>query len=170
MSTSLLAWGVDLTPILLIANLAVVLAVLLVSQWTQSRRTRFAVVGIAIISLAWWITWAVATGVKGTVTVSMTWEIEPAQNPHPYLKQTHVVLYFNRNRNHYIGFYSDKLADYLRSLPSREVSVLFEVTKDFGRIRAFHELQIGDLSEWDGERGYEYAGVSGSSRGPSPWP
>lgn len=170
MSTTLFAWGVDLTPILLIANLAVALLAALISQWARSRPARLAVWGVAILSLAWWTTWAMMTGVKDTITVSMTWDIEPPRNPHPNLQQTHVVLYFNRNPNHHIGFYSDKLATYLRSLPSHEVNVVFEVTKDFGRVRAFREVQIGGLSDWGGEEQYGYAGASGSSRGPSPWP
>src|SRR5207244_1066660 len=124
--------------------------------------------GLIAVSLIWWGVFAVGTGVEERISVPMTWEINPKLNPHPHAKQAHVVLYFKRNPNKHIGVYSDEVAKYLRGLPSNEVNVDFDVIKDFGRVRAFHEVRIGELTGWS-ETGYGYAGVS-SSDGPSPWP
>ena len=89
--------------------------------------------------------------------------------PHRHLKHKHVVLYFKRSPHNFVGLYSNQVAEYLSRLPTNEVPVTFEVTKDFGRVRAFNEIQIGELKTWDGDHSYGYGGVSSHSA-PSPWP
>ena len=110
-------------------------------------------------------------GVEEKVSVEMSWHLAPLDNPQPQLTQTLVVLYFKRNPHNYIGLYSDQVANYLRSLSSNDVTVVFHVTKDFGTVRGFHAVQIGELTSWNEVGEYGYAGTSGnSSEEPSSWP
>ena len=94
----------------------------------------------------------------------MTWEIKPA--PSNGMKEAEIVLSFVEHPGHFIGEYSDSLAAHLREKGDREVKVVFEVTSDYGKVRGFHEIEIGGLRDWNSEWGY--AGSSGSPSS-SPW-
>jgi hypothetical protein len=163
--TPLLAW-VNSTLHLLLVNIIVIA---FIAAFAKRFRVGRAIVGIFVVtSLVWWGTFAVATGVNERVTVPMTWEIEPQYNTHPYLSHKHVVLRFKRNPKCRVGLYSNQVAAYLTGLSTNEVPVVFDVVKDFGRVRAFHEVQIGELTRWDGDANYAYAGERHDD--PSPWP
>ena len=158
---------INLVPHLVVANIVLVAIVAAIAKKTRAGRmiTCVSIIG----SVGWWVTFAIATGVEERVVVQMTWEIDPQLNSHRHLKHKHVVLYFKRSPRNFVGLYSNQVADYLSRLPTNEVPVTFEVTKDFGRVRAFNEIQIGELKTWDGDHGYGYGGVSSHSD-PSPWP
>ena len=94
----------------------------------------------------------------------MTCEIEP--RPSKGMKQSEIVLTFVDFPGHYIGEYSDELAAHLRDKAGLAVKVVFEVTSDYGKVRGFHETEIGGLSDWESEWGY--AGSTGSPKR-SPW-
>jgi hypothetical protein len=44
--------------------------------------------------------------------------------------------------------HSADLGDYLESLGGDRVPVVFAVTRDFGSVRCFHEVQVGERREW----------------------
>lgn len=158
---------INLVPHLVVANIVLVAIVAAIAKKTRAGRmiTCVSIIG----SVGWWVTFAIATGVEERVVVQMTWEIDPQRPPHRHLKHKHVVLYFKRSPHNFVGLYSNQVAEYLSRLPTNEVPVTFEVTKDFGRVRAFNEIQIGELKTWDGDHSYGYGGVSSHSD-PSPWP
>lgn len=159
---------VDLTPYLVCGNIVVVAVVLAIAA-AVANRTRAGAITLASLvlvpSLGFWIAFALFTGVKREMAFDMEWSYGEKSQSYPDVD--HIVLRFKSHPNHYIGIYSRDLGNYLESLPSRDVRVIFEVTLDFGRTRGFHEVQIGELRSWDSVNGY--AGVRGNSE-PSPWP
>jgi len=94
----------------------------------------------------------------------MSWETKPSSSNG--MKESEVVLTFVDFPGHYIGEYSDELAAHLRDKGKQPVKVVFEVASDYGRVRGFHETEIGGLRGWKSEWGY--AGSSGSPT-KSPW-
>ncbi len=96
---------------------------------------------------------------------TMTWETKP--RPSNGLKESEVVLTFVDFPSHFIGDYSDELAAHLQTQGQQSVKVVFEVISDYGRVRCFHQTEIGGLRSWKSEWGY--AGSSGSHPTKSPW-
>jgi hypothetical protein len=164
--TPLFAWGVSLVPYLVLGNIALVAIIFIIARTGRSRAFSLLARGAVIVSVIWWIYFYSVTDVKTRATVPMTWEIDPPHNAHPELKEKHVRLYFQTNPNKSIGVYSDQVANYLQSLPTKEVNVAFDVIKDFGHLRALHEVQIGELKSWDGPSNYSYFRSAGG--GPDP--
>ena len=73
----------------------------------------------------------------------MTWETKP--RPSNGLKESEVILTFVDFPSHSIGDYSDDLAAHLQSKGQQPVKVVFEVISDYGRVRGFHQTEIGGL-------------------------
>lgn len=94
----------------------------------------------------------------------MKWEVKTS--PSNEKRESEIVLSFVDFPGHYIGEYSDELAAHLQEEGDREVTVVFEVTSDYGKVRGFNATEIGGLREWKSEWGY--AGSSGSPE-ESPW-
>jgi len=116
----------------------------------------------------------------------MTWRYGDPAKEWPSAK--HVILTFVEHPDHYIGIYSSDLGDYLETLPSRRVRVVFEVSPVFGgmdgadwisplkildlvigRLRGniwYHEVQIGNLTHWRSD--FSYGGHNGNLES-SPW-
>jgi predicted PurR-regulated permease PerM len=94
----------------------------------------------------------------------MTWEIKPP--PSDGTKGSEVVLSFVDFPGHYIGQYSDELAEHLRANGKEQVKVVFDVTSDYGRVRGLSETEIAGLTSWHSNGGY--AGTRGTPS-KSPW-
>lgn len=122
------------------------------------------VAGIAFTALFAFFLYGPFIGQTETREYMMTWRIEPS--PSNGMKEAEVVLSFVDFRGHYIGEYSNELADHLKAKGEKEVKVVFEVTSDYGKIRGFNETEIAGLKTWRSEWGY--AGSSGSPE-KSPW-
>ena len=82
----------------------------------------------------------------------MTWEIKPP--PPDGTKGAEVVLSFVEFPGHFIGHYSDELAEHLRAGGEKEVTVVFEVTSDYGKVRGYNETEIAGLKNWRSDWGY----------------
>jgi hypothetical protein len=159
---------VDLTPYLFCGNVVVVAWILALAA-VVARRSRAAAITLTSLvlvpSVAFWIAFALFTGVKREMAFDMEWSYGEKSQSYP--DADNIVLRFKSHPNHEVGIYSRNLGKYLETLPSPDVRVVFQVTLDFGRTRGFHAVQIGELRSWDSVNGY--AGVCGNSE-PSPWP
>ena len=121
---------------------------------------------VSIISLlAAWVFFALNVGVERRESFEMTWKYADPSPRQPNSK--HIVLNFVDFPNHYIGIWSSDLGPYLETLPSKRVRVVFVVTRDFGSVRGYQEVQIGELRKWNSSGGY--GGRSGDASLPSPW-
>ena len=94
----------------------------------------------------------------------MTWEVKPP--PTHGTHESEVILSFVDFPNHYIGQYSDQLAEHLRAEGKQPVKVVFEVVTDFGKVRGFSETEIAGLKVWRSDGGF--AGSRGEPS-ESPW-
>lgn len=94
----------------------------------------------------------------------MTWEIKPPTTHGT--QESEVILSFVDFPNHYIGQYSDQLAEHLRAEGKQQVKVVFEVVTDFGKVRGFSETEIAGLKSWRSDGGF--AGSRGEPS-ESPW-
>lgn len=121
-------------------------------------------VSVAVLVLLALI-YATNVDVERHESFEMTWSYEEgsAQNP----QARHIILRFVDYPNHYVGIWSSDLGNYLEKLPSNRVRVVFQVTRDFGKVRGFQEIQIGDLKGWHSSGGH--AGRTGDASAPSPW-
>jgi hypothetical protein len=140
--------------------------------WALRRGTRpeppWAARNVAIWSLSimavGFAMWFGFTGRTSTVTYAMTWsQGDPPRNA---AGERHVVLRFADFPNHFLGFYSSKLAEYLESHPTPTVDVELEITRDFGAVRGVRAVRIGSLSGWWPRS--SYGGHAGDYE-PAPW-
>ncbi|MCE9613960.1 MAG: hypothetical protein K8T26_06755 [Lentisphaerae bacterium] len=98
-------------------------------------------------------------------TYAMTWHIgEPSPQ---FTNDTHVVLTFQEYPGYHIGYYSKALAEHLSSLNTNAVDVLIEMTMDYGKMRGYHEIDIGGFTNTMGAA-WSYGGSHGNDS-PSPW-
>ena len=158
----------NLVTLIVLANGLVVLMAIAIAVRVGRRNraaSKWILAVVMVSSLIWWIAFCSFTGVTREMAFDMEWSYGGPSQGHS--SRQHVVLRFKSHPNHYVGIFSEDLGGYLETLPSRDVRVVFEVTTDFGRMRGFHETQIGGKQSWTQLGGY--AGVSGSSD-PSPWP
>ena len=98
------------------------------------------------------IVWRVFLDQKSYKSFFMEWTDKGSQND---FKESEVVLRFIDYPQQYIGIFSNKLSNYLRTRGGNPVNVEFEVTSDFGCIRGVKETRIGGLQWW--ESGYSGA-------------
>jgi len=157
-----------MTPYLFCGNVMIAGTILVLARTVAkgSRTTATSLVTLAFVpSNAFWIAFALFTGVKREMAFDMGWSY--GENSSSYPDADHIVLRFKSYPNQVVGIYSRNLGKYLETLPSHDVRVIFEVTLDFGKTRGFHEIQIGEVRSWDSVGGY--AGADGFSE-PSPWP
>jgi hypothetical protein len=150
----------------------------------MKNRKRIALLTLMLVAVAF-LVW-VAAGANRRVVHEMTWQYaEPAKE---WPAAAHIVLSFVEYPDQYIGIYSPDLGDYLATLPSRRVRVVFEVSPVFGgmhgadwinpskildlvigRLRGdvwSHQVRIGDLTQWHTD--VSYTGRHGNSSS-SPW-
>ena len=82
-----------------------------------------------------------------------------------------VILQFVSHPNHRLNMFSKDLAGHLQALEQDTISVTFEITRDYGRMRGFSTLDIAGLKQWDASRSfYEVSGGgSDESEDSDPW-
>jgi hypothetical protein len=158
----------SLVPLILLANWLVVLAATAIALKVGRRNptaSRWILAFVLVPSILWWIVFHSFAGVTKEMAFDMEWSYGgPSRG---YTARQHIVLRFKSHPNHFVGIFSEDLGGYLETLPSRDVTVVFDVTTDFGRTRGFHQTQVGDRRSWSHLGGY--AGSRGDSD-PSPWP
>ena len=95
----------------------------------------------------------------------MTWAIvEPTSTNG--INESKVVLTFVKFPNFFIGGYSDEVAAHLKKNGEDKVSVIFEITSDYGKFRGYRVTEIAGLKSW---RWIDsFSGVSGAPK-KSPW-
>jgi hypothetical protein len=153
-----------LIPLMLIAYSLPFLSLSLWARW-RARRPDWpwlvrhaSVVGISLM-LGGIVVNQVATGVRQRVVVPMTWSIQEEGS----WDEAEVVLRFRDAPDHRVGLVSDELAAYLRGRGQSEVQVEFETVRDYGRLRSYNIMGIGDLGRPRSQWGY--SGCSGSCSG-----
>lgn len=110
--------------------------------------------------------WNLFTDRKHRQTFSMSWNDKGNVNQY---NESEVVLHFQDFPEQYIGIFSNDVANYLKNHTYNNLLVTFEVTSDFGCMRGFHEVQIGDLHHWKSAWGYGSITESASPWGKSNW-
>ena len=65
-----------------------------------------------------------------------------------------VILQFVSHPNHRLNMFSKDLASHLQALEQDTISVTFEITRDYGRMRGFSTLDIAGLKQWDASRSF----------------
>ena len=82
-----------------------------------------------------------------------------------------VILQFVSHPNHRLNMFSKDLASHLQALEQDTISVTFEITRDYGRMRGFSTLDIAGLKQWDTSQSfYEVSdGGSDESENSNPW-
>ena len=82
-----------------------------------------------------------------------------------------IILQFVSHPNHRLNMFSKDLASHLQALEQDIISVTFEITRDYGRMRGFSTLDIAGLKQWDASRSfYEVSGGgSDESENSDPW-
>ena len=82
-----------------------------------------------------------------------------------------IILQFVSHPNHRLNMFSKDLASHLQALEQDTISVTFEITRDYGRMRGFSTLDIAGLKQWDASRSfYEVSGGgSDESENSDPW-
>jgi hypothetical protein len=159
---------IDLSPLVYLAGLPVAwLAGWGVARLLGRRSTRL---GYLVT------TWAIYSGLflfffagpfvgrESQVSFDMRWTI--AETPSMGQTQAEVILTFVDYPNHRVGEFSDRLAKYLQQQPDKVVPVTFAVVRDYGRMRGFRMVRIGDLSDWDSAFGYSASTGDGQR---TPW-
>ena len=82
-----------------------------------------------------------------------------------------VILQFVSHPNHRLNMFSKDLASHLQALEQDTISVTFEITRDYGRMRGFSTLDIAGLKQWDPSQSfYEVSdGETDESKNSAPW-
>ncbi|MDB3941820.1 hypothetical protein N9406_12760, partial [Verrucomicrobiales bacterium] len=94
----------------------------------------------------------------------MTWEIQPP--PSKELGQTVVVLSFAEFPGHFVSHHSDELAGHLQAVGKDKVPVVFEITRNYGRMKGYSEIEIAGLKTWSSQ--LSSSGTRGDPE-KSPW-
>ena len=145
----------------------VVLAVVITRPEWKSHR-RFSFIGVLVVAIAYTgihVLIFTVTTTRSHETFLMRWSEKPRRSAD---QQAEVVLEFARFPGAHVGVYSDSLRNYLASTGSDTVRVTFDVTRDIGCLRGFHEERIGSLTFWPSAAGS--GGYAGSiDHAPFPW-
>ena len=82
-----------------------------------------------------------------------------------------VILQFVSHPNHRLNMFSKDLASHLQALEQDTISVTFEITRDYGRMRGFSTLDIAGLKQWGTSQSfYEVSGGgTDESENSDPW-
>ena len=97
------------------------------------------------------LTWFSIVGDTSHRTYSMNWVNRGTKNN---FNQPEIFLEYVDYPGFHEGIYSEELADYLNTLATNQVDVKFEVTSNFGCVRSFYEVQIGNLTPVPSRWGY----------------
>ena len=96
-------------------------------------------------------------------THAMTWENKGKEN---HIGESEIVFQFVDYRGSYEGVFSNKIANYLESLPTPRVDVTFEISRYFGCWGGYRTIRIGEISHLEYRDGYASGGGSNKE---SPW-
>ena len=107
--------------------------------------------------------WATQTDVKHRVSYQMIWRYSDPSTEAS--SSRHIILTFADYPHHFIEMDSPDVGSYLKSVGTDRVEVIFEITCDFGRVRSYTAVQIGELTNW---RSHSGSG-GGYPHTPSPW-
>ena len=91
-------------------------------------------------------------------TYEMTWRYE---QDHACRTMRHVVLRFVDYPAYIYGYCSDELANYLGSVPSSQVQVVFEVDHPEAQLGGGAPVKIGTLEHWRSE--FQHMGMEQDS-------
>jgi hypothetical protein len=156
----------SLVPLYLLGNLLLIAVTVGIAAAIRNRQLGRILLAIVIVpSLAYWAVFPFVTDVHRQMGFDMEWSYGKKWESYP--DADYIVLRFKSYPNNTVGIVSKDLGKYLRTLPSHDVRVVFDVTLDFGRTRGFNPVQIGELRSWNSLDGD--AGVEGNSE-KSPWP
>lgn len=161
---------IDLRPFLFAGGLTLFVGLSLLVACMANRRVRKAQVTLysALLFTALFTFFLTEFGPfcgrVSTCRHSMNWQIDP--HPPSAHGQAEVVLSFADAEGHYVGEFSDQLADHLRKQGQQPVQAIFEVTRDYGRMRGFRMIEVEGLRGWTSRWGY--AGATGTPAR-SPW-
>ena len=116
--------------------------------------------------------WGPFINQKEVRTMSMNWSLQhtnlvDALHPDTAGEQPLVMLAFTSHPNHRLGLVSQELATHLLALGQERIDVTFEITRDYGKMRGFTEIEIAGLKHWDAS--WSYYEVSGEDHGSDPW-
>jgi len=110
------------------------------SYWSSTLQK---MIGIPLIVVAYILTFPLFFKQISHRVYPMEWE---SQGINSYHKKSEVLLRFADHPHHVNRIYSNTIADYLESLPSKTVEVTFRESREFGCYRGGIETKIGDLS------------------------
>ena len=65
-----------------------------------------------------------------------------------------VIFQFVSHPDHRLNMFSKDLASLLQALEQDTISVTFEITRDYGRMRGFSTLDIAGLRQWNNSRSF----------------
>ena len=119
-------------------------------------------VSLSIVIGSTWITWNSCIDQKKYVTHRMLWSID--KTPMNDNLQRQVRFTFKKFPDEFILVNSDDLEKYLLKQKSNEIDIKFETTSDFGEMKGFRSIQIGELRSWSSD-----GGLLGGGFGKSPW-
>ena len=120
------------------------------------------VVSLSIVIGSIWITWGLCIDQKKYVTHRMLWSIDKMSKDDS--RQQPVRFTFKKFPDEYILVNSNDLEKYLLKQKNNEVDIKFETTSDFGEMKGFREIKIGELSSWSSD-----GGLTGGGFGKSPF-
>ncbi|MFM1767988.1 MAG: hypothetical protein RJA22_517 [Verrucomicrobiota bacterium] len=146
---------IDLRPWVLLgavplaALLAVGLAVVARRRWPRVRVAAVAALGTAaLLGFLFYGPWV---GQTEEQVRRMTWQVERGREG---FAQAEVILAFVDEPGRMVGEFSDELAAHLARRGEAEVTVVLEVTRDYGQERGFRLKEVAGLRAWRSEWGY----------------
>ena len=121
-------------------------------------------VSLSIVIGSIWMTWYLCIDQKKYVTHRMLWSIDKMSKDDN--RQQQVRFTFKKFPDEFILVNSNDLEKYFLKQKTKEVDIKFETTSDFGEMKGFSPIKIGELTSWNSD-----GGGTGSSgfNGPSPW-
>lgn len=131
------------------AGLAVLLTVVLRRRWRKLRVAMTAAAGMA--ALLAFLLYGPWVGRTEEQVRRVTWRVEQGREG---FAQAEVILSFVDEPGRILGEFSNELATHLRRRGETEVTVVLEVTRDYGRERGFRLREVAGLRGWSSEWGY----------------
>ena len=148
------------------AFILAITSILAYKRWakqTELKKITSMAISLALVIGSAWSTWNLLIDQKEYVTHKMIWSLDESPKDD---RQQEVKFTFKRFPTNHITVNSNDLTKYLLTQKTNEVDIKFETTWDFGEMRGFNAIKIGDLTSWNAD-----GGGTGSSgfNDPSPW-
>ena len=149
------------------AFILVIISILAYKRWTtqtELKKITSMAISLSLVLGSAWTTWGLCIDQKKYVTHRMLWSIDKMSKDDN--RQQQVRFIFKKFPHEFILVNSNDLEKYLLKQKTNEVDIKFKTTSDFGKMRGFNAIKIGDLTSWNSD-----GGGTGSSEfnGPSPW-